>query len=148
MNLKNVSTLVFIAVCLIFIAGCTGGNDDEEYKALVIDAIEKLEPLNEKIINPYKGMTGDELMEMKSFAENAKSFAAQMTLSDSEKKSREFFIRAMDVTVEGTNNLQGNVDSSTGKVESTAPATNNFIQMQSDLGSAADIIKVPKKKSY
>ncbi|MDD3573870.1 hypothetical protein [Methanospirillum sp.] len=148
MNAKNVSILVFITVCFIFIAGCTGGNDDEEYKALVIDAIEKLEPLNEKIINPYKGMTGDELMEMKSFAENAKSFAAQMTLSDSEKKSREFFIRAMDVTVEGTNNLQGNVDSSTGKVESTAPATNNFIQMQSDLGSAADIIKVPKKKSY
>ena len=148
MNLKNVSTLVFIAVCLIFIAGCTGGNDDEEYKALVIDSIEKLEPLNDKIINPYKGMTGDELMEMKSFAEEAKNFATQMTLSDSGKKSREFFIRAMDVTVEGTNNLQGNVDSSTGKVESTAPATNNFIQMQSDLGSAADIIKVPKKKSY
>jgi hypothetical protein len=54
----------------------------------------------------------------------------------------------MDATIEGIDNLKENADLSTGKVESTAPATNNFIQAQSDLGSAADIIKVPKKKTF
>ncbi|OQA53100.1 MAG: hypothetical protein BWY45_03075 [Euryarchaeota archaeon ADurb.Bin294] len=148
MNRVNVSLLVFFAICFILIAGCTGGNDDEDYKALVIDAIENLEPQNEKIVNPYKGMTGDELSAMRSYAEEAKNSAAQMTLSDSSKKSRDFFIRAMDATIEGIDNLKENADLSTGKVESTAPATNNFIQAQSDLGSAADIIKVPKKKTF
>jgi len=148
MNRVNVSLLVFFAICFILIAGCTGGNDDEDYKALVIDAIKILEPQNEKIVNPYKGMTGDELSAMRSYAEEAKNSAAQMTLSDSSKKSRDFFIRAMDATIEGIDNLKENADLSTGKVESTAPATNNFIQAQSDLGSAADIIKVPKKKTF
>lgn len=52
----------------------------------------------------------------------------------------------MDATIAGVDSLQGDIDTATGKVESTAPATNYFIQVQSDLGSAADIIKVPKKR--
>lgn len=71
-----------------------------------------------------------------------------MTLSDTYKKSREFFFQAMDATIEGVNTIQNNVDVSSQKIDCTAPATNIFIQVQSDFGNAADISKVSKKKTY
>jgi len=148
MNSAGYLILSLIVACFLYVAGCTGGAQDEEYKALVVDAIEKLDSQNEKIIKPYQGMTADELSSMKAFAEQSKAAAEQMTLSDTCKKSRELFLRAMDATIKGIESIQGDIDQSTGKVESTAPATNYFIQTQSDLGSAADIIKVPKKKTY
>ena len=147
-NIRNLLPILIVVICFLYTAGCTGAAHDEDYKALVIDAIEKMDPQNEKIVNPYKGMTADDLSAMKTFAEQAKSSAIQMSLSDTYKKSREFFLRAMDATIAGVDSLQGDIDTATGKVESTAPATNYFIQVQSDLGSAADIIKVPKKKTY
>jgi hypothetical protein len=146
--LRHLFLIPILLICFLYTAGCTGATHDEDYKTLVIEAIEKLDPQNEKIINPYKGMTIDDLSAMKTFAEQAKSSAEQMTLSDTYKKSREFFLRAMDATIAGVDSPQGDIDTATGKVESTAPATNYFIQVQSDLGSAADIIKVPKKKTY
>lgn len=147
-NFRNSLPILIVVICLFYTAGCTGATHDEDYKTLVIDAIERMDPQNEKIENPYKGMTVDDLSAMKTFVEQAKSSAEEMTLSDTYKKSREFFIRSMDATIAGVDSLQGDIDTTTGKVDSTAPATNYFIQAQSDLGSAADIIKVPKKKTY
>lgn len=148
MEIKKSWYMFLIVIGLLLSSGCTMSTQDEDYKSLVVDAIEKLDSQNEKIIQPYQGMTADELSTMKTFAEQSKSAAEQMTLSDAYKKSREFFLRAMDATIEGVNIIQNDVDVSTQKVDSTAPATNAFIQAQSDLGSAADIIKVPKEKMY
>lgn len=139
---------LFILIGVVLISGCIGTTQDEDYKSLVKEAIIQLDSQNEKIVKPYSGMTVDEISTMKSFAEQTKSSAEQMTLSDTYKKSREFFIRSMDATIKAMDSLQVTIDPTAQKVESTAPATEYFIQIQSDLGSAADIIKVPKEKTY
>jgi len=139
---------LMVAVCFLYTAGCTNAVEDEDYKTLVIHALDKLDLINEKIINPYQGITVDELSAMKIFAEQAKSSVEQMVLSDNSKKSKEFFVRAMDSTIEAVSTLEAKADVSLQKVESTAPVTNLFIQIKNDLGSAADIIKVPNKKGY
>ncbi len=146
MTLVKYILLTFVFIGLLFLAGCTGGAHDEQYKKLVTDALDQLDSLNEKIVKPYQGMTAGELSDLKSFAEQAKRSAEQMSLSDTDKKSLELFIRAMNATIEGVDSLSGALDPSTMRVDNTAPATNYFIQAQSDLKSAADIIKVQKKK--
>ena len=138
----------FIFIGLVICSGCTSTNQDEEYKALVTEALTQFDPINEHIIKPYAGMSGDEMSGMKEFATQARDSVNQMTLSDNSKKSKEFFVRAMDASIEAVSTLEPKFDATLQKVESTAPATNLFIQIKNDLGSAADIIKVPNKKGY
>lgn len=140
--------LIPIMISLVIFSGCTSANQDEEYKSLVVDTLKTLDPVNEHIIQPYQGMSADELAKMKNFAEQAKNSAEQMTLSDTSKKSREFFILAMNSVQDSVRILEPDIDSASGKIESTAPATNAFIQIKNNLGSAADIIKVSNEKGY
>ena len=147
-NPVNFWYLLPLIIIIVVITGCTTANQDEEYKSLVIEALTQLDPINEHIMKPYQGMSVDELNTMKSFAQKAKGSAEQMTLSDTSKKSREFFIRAMETTISGLSTLEPDIDPAAQRILSTAPATNAFIQIKSDLGSAADVIKVPNKKGY
>ena len=136
--------LVLCLGMLIICAGCTAPNQDEEYVNLVTESMNVFDMQSERVLQPYHGMAVSELTDMRDFAEQAKVAALGMTLSDNAKKSREVYIESLDATIAGTNLLLSGVSSGDTKVDSTAPATNNFIQAQNYLGTAADIMKIPK----
>lgn len=132
---------------LIICAGCTAPNQDEAYVNLVTESMNVFDIQSERVLQPYHGMAISELTDMRDFAEQAKGAALEMTLSDNAKKSREVYIQSLDATITGTNLLLSGVSSGDTKVDSTAPATNNFIQAQNYLGTAADIMKIPKLRA-
>jgi len=145
-NSQNI-WLVFYLGMLIICAGCTAPNQDEEYVNLVTESMNVFDIQNERVTQPYHGMAVSELIEMRDFAEQAKVAALEMTLSDTAKKSREVYIESLDATIAGTNLLLSSVSSEDVKVDSTAPVTNNFMQAQNYLRTAADIMKIPKLRS-
>jgi len=143
--MKNV-WLIIIALTLLSLlfSGCTSQTQDDEFKSLLSDTITQFSVQNEKILQPYSGMTITDLTAMRSFAEKAKSIAQQMKLSDTGEKARDIYLQALDSTITGTNLLINNADSTSGKIDTTSPATTNFINSQYNLNTVADIMKLPK----
>ncbi|MDD1724375.1 MAG: hypothetical protein LUQ07_04515 [Methanospirillum sp.] len=129
-------------ILLLLSAGCTSSNQDEELKNLVNDTISVFVIQNGYLEQPYHGASVSDLTILKSYAEQAKSKAEAMTLSDNGKKARDLYILSLDNTIKAVDTLTADLGPDDTKVETTAPATNYLIQTKSNLDSVAQLLKI------
>lgn len=134
--------LVIPTIFFLIMAGCTSSSQDDELKTLVQNTLTQFAKQAEYLEQPYHGASVSDLSSMKTFAEQAKSRAEAMSLSDTGKKARDLYILSLDNTIKGVDTLTKDLGPDDTKVETTAPATNNFIQSKSNLDSVVQMLKI------
>jgi hypothetical protein len=138
--------ILFVVIC---IAGCTGQNQDEEFKILVLKVADDFTGQKDIIMKPYQGLTTEELLGYRAAATEAKTLAEGMSLSDAGKKARSAFIPAMDATIGAVDALERDGKLSTpGERVSLESVNSNFVSTQTGIDDTCDLLGIEKEKAF
>ena len=119
---------------------------DAEYTRLIENVSSDFQGLNDLIVNPYSGLTPNQLRQYKSAAISAEATAEAMTLSDTYSKSRGLFVQGMNATITAVDTLDkaGKLSDSEGRV-STESVNVFFISSQNKIDDAFALIGLNRK---
>ncbi|WP_319539437.1 hypothetical protein [uncultured Methanospirillum sp.] len=141
--------LAVLLITVILFSGCTGKNQDDDFKTLVQKVADDFKDQKELIVKPNQGLTVEKLNQYKSAAASAKASAEAMTLSDKSGKARGIFVMGMNATVTAVDTLQaaGKLTSPTDIV-TTESVNGFFITTQTKIDDACDMVGIDKEKTF
>ena len=147
--MKNYWIIPGLLLFIVLICGCTGTNQDEDFKGLVKNVADDFQGQKEVIMKPYQGLTPTELRQYKSAASSAISAAGAMKLSDKPAKARGIFIQAMNETINAVDSLEqsGKLTGTENKV-STESVSNYFITTQTKIDDTCSLLGIEREKTY
>ena len=140
--------LLCVILASVLLCGCTGSNQDDDFKKLVTTVAADFKDQKELIISPYKGLTPDQLRQYKSAATSAIAAADSMTLSDKSTKARGIFLQAMNTTITAVDTLDqaGKLSGSEERV-STDSVNSLFITTQTKIDDTCKLIGIEPDKN-
>lgn len=138
-----------LVITAVLLSGCSGSNQDEDFKKLVSTVAEDFKDQKELILKPYNGLTPDQLYQYKSAASSAIDTAESMTLSDTSLKARGLFIQGMNATISAVDTLEqaGKLKNKDERVP-TDSVNSYFIATQTKIDDACSLINVERDKSF
>jgi len=141
--------LAVLLITVILFSGCTGKNQDDDFKTLVQKVADDFKDQKELIVKPNQGLTVEKLNQYKSAAVSAKASAEAMTLSDKYGKARGIFVMGMNATVTAVDTLQaaGKLTSPTDIV-TTESVNGFFITTQTKIDDTCDMVGIDKEKTF
>lgn len=141
--------LAGLLLIAVFMGGCTGSNQDENFKGLVKTVADDFKDQKDLIGKPTQGLTVTQLNRYRSAASSAISTAQAMTLSDKFGKAREGFITGMNATITAVDTLEkeGKLTSQAERI-TTESVNGYFITTQTKIDDTCDLIGIKKEKSF
>jgi|GEM_PF-956244 len=141
--------LAVLLITGILFSGCTGKNQDEDFKTLVQKVADDFKDQKELIIKPNQGLTVEKLNQYKSAAASAKAAAEAMTLSDKYGKARGIFVMGMNATVTAVDTLQaaGKL-TSPSDIVTTESVSGFFVTTQTKIDDTCDMVGIDKEKTF
>ncbi len=141
--------LTVLLITAILFSGCTGKNQDDDFKTLVQKVADDFKDQKELIIKPNQGLTVDKLNQYKSAASSAKESAESMTLSDKFGKARGIFVMGMNATINAVDTLQdaGKL-TNPSEIVTTESVSSYFITTQTKIDDTCDMVGIEKEKTF